>query len=310
MGKDANRRKGFFDRVIRFVEMYPKILVVHADNVGSRQMADIRFELRGKAILLMGKNTMIRTALKGLAERMPQVANLIPEIRLNMGLVFCISDPNEVRSIILANKVPSAARQGLIAPVDVVVPSGATGLDPSQTSFFQALQISTKIVKGQIEIQSPVQLINVGDKVTASQSTLLQKLNIRPFAYGLITKKVYDDGSVYDAAVLDMTDDDVVARMRKAVQNVAALSRAVGMPNQASISHSLVEVFKNCAALCIEAGDYDFPEMENLRKFVEDPSAFASAAPVAVAVADAPAVKEAEPEEESEEEEDMGFSLF
>ena len=34
-------------------------------------------------------------------------------------------------------QVGAPARVGLVAPVDVVVPPGNTGLDPSQTSFFQ-----------------------------------------------------------------------------------------------------------------------------------------------------------------------------
>ena len=37
----------------------------------------------------------------------------------------------------LFQQVGAPARVGLVAPVDVVVPPGNTGLDPSQTSFFQ-----------------------------------------------------------------------------------------------------------------------------------------------------------------------------
>lgn len=77
----------------------------------------------------------------------------------------------------------------------MTVPAGPTGLDPSQTSFFQALSIPTKIQKGQIEIVSDVPLIKPGDKVTASQAALLQKLNIRPFNYGLKVENVYDNGT-------------------------------------------------------------------------------------------------------------------
>lgn len=265
MGKSFKERRGeYFGKITALMEKYPNILVVHADHVGSRQMAEIRLELREKAVILMGKNTMIRTALKQLAERMPQVESLIPEIQLNIGLVFCIDDPVEVRKIIMANRKPAAARQGLIAPVSVSIPPGPTGVDPTQTNFFQALGIATKIVKGQIEIQSEVELIKVGDKVGASQSTLLQKLNIKPFAYGLETKRVYNDGAVYDAAVLDMTDDDIIEKFRKSIQNVAALSKSTSIPTQASAVHSIVEVFKYSTALCLD-GDYSFPQMDKLK---------------------------------------------
>ena len=39
-----------------------------------------------------------------------------------------------------------------MAPVDVFVPAGNTGLGPEKTSFFQALSITTKISRGTIEI--------------------------------------------------------------------------------------------------------------------------------------------------------------
>ena len=71
-----------------------------------------------------------------------------------------------------------------------MVPAGSTGMDPSQTSFFQALGIATKINKGTIEIVADVHLIKAGEKVGASQATLLAKLGVRPFKYGLQLLKV------------------------------------------------------------------------------------------------------------------------
>ena len=44
------------------------------------------------------------------------------------------------------------ARAGAIAPVDVTIPAQVTSLGPEKTSFFQALQIPTKITRGTIEI--------------------------------------------------------------------------------------------------------------------------------------------------------------
>lgn len=48
-----------------------KCFVVGADNVGSTQMHEIRAAIRPKASLLMGKNTMLRKAMKGHMENIP-----------------------------------------------------------------------------------------------------------------------------------------------------------------------------------------------------------------------------------------------
>lgn len=182
-----------------------------------------------------------------------------------MGFVFCKDDLSEIRNIILDNKSPAPARLGVIAPIDVFIPPGPTGMDPSHTSFFQSLGISTKIVKGQIEIQEHVHLIKQGEKVTASSATLLQKFNMKPFSYGVDVRTVYDDGVIYDAKVLDITDEDILEKFSKGVSNVAALSRATGVITEASYPHVFVEAFKNIVALIIDS-DYTFPLMENIKK--------------------------------------------
>uniref|UniRef100_G1N9Q6 Large ribosomal subunit protein uL10 n=1 Tax=Meleagris gallopavo TaxID=9103 RepID=G1N9Q6_MELGA len=136
----------------QLLDDYPKCFVVGADNVGSKQMQQIRMSLRGKAVVLMGKNTMMRKAIRGHLENNPALEKLLPHIRGNVGFVFTKEDLTEIRDMLLANKVPAAARAGAIAPCDVTVPAQNTGLGPEKTSFFQALGITTKISRGTIEI--------------------------------------------------------------------------------------------------------------------------------------------------------------
>ena len=54
--------------------------------------------------------------------------------------------------ILCSEQVQAPARAGALAPLDVKIPAQATTLGPEKTSFFQALQIPTKITKGTIEI--------------------------------------------------------------------------------------------------------------------------------------------------------------
>ena len=67
-----------------------------------------------------------------------------------VALIFTDASVHELRGKIEANKIPTEARIGVVAPIDFAVPAGPTGLDPSQINFFHALNISTNIVKGQI----------------------------------------------------------------------------------------------------------------------------------------------------------------
>jgi len=308
-----SKKPAYFAKLIELLETCPKALIVSVDFVGSKQMQEIRIKLRGKATILMGKNTMIRTCLRNHMAVNEELGldKLVAAINGNIGFIFCHGDMDEIREVVTSNKVPAGAKSGVIAPVDVMLPAGPTGLDPSQTNFFQTLNIPTKIVKGAIELTATQRVCTAGVKISASQAVLLTKMGIKPFEYGMKVVSVYDSGSVFDSAVLDITDEIVVGKFLGAVQNIAALSREAGIPTEASLPHMVSSSLKNLAALCAEI-DFTFPEIQKLKDFLADPSAFASAAPAAGAASGAPAAAaEAAPAAaEEEEEEDMDFDLF
>ena len=64
-----------------------------------------------------------------------------------------------------------------------------------------------------LALQSDVQLIKTGDKVGASEATLLNMLNISPFSFGLVIQQVFDNGSIYNPEVLDITEETLHSRV-------------------------------------------------------------------------------------------------
>ena len=67
----------------------------------------------------MGKNTMVRRALRSILTEYPQFEKLLPHVKGNVGFVFTNGDLKVIRDKILANKVAAPARAGAIAPADV-----------------------------------------------------------------------------------------------------------------------------------------------------------------------------------------------
>merc|ERR1719183_2110073 len=206
-------------------------------------------------------------------------------IKGNIGFIFATNcELDEIREVISQYKVMSAAKAGQVSLVDWKIPSGPTGMDPSQTNFFQALNIATKIVKGQIELVSQYQILKVGEKVSASQQVLLTKLGIRPFEYGMVVQQVYQDASVFSAAVLDIKPEELIAKFCVGIANMAAFSRELGIPTEAGLPHAIGNAFRNVAALVADI-DFTFKEVEDVKKFLADPEAFAAACPAAGAPA-------------------------
>jgi len=303
----ATWKANYFLKIVQLLDEFPKCFIVGADNVGSKQMQHIRISLRGEGVVLMGKNTMMRKAIRGHLDQNPDLEKILPHLKGNVGFVFTKGDLIHVRDKILENKVAAPARAGAIAPVDVRLPAQNTGLGPEKTSFFQALSIPTKIARGTIEILNDVHLIKIGEKVGASEATLLNMLKISPFSYGLKVLQVYDSGSVFEPSVLDITEEDICKRFAEGIANIASVSLEIGYPTVASVPHSLVNGFKNLLAIAAET-DIEFKEAEQMKAYLADPSAFAVAAPVVEQKEEVKEEKKEESEEESDE--DMGFGLF
>jgi len=269
--------------------------------------------------MVVGKNTVIKKAIatriaqpvqddqdyderKGLWSALPQLERLTGYCKGKIGFIFSDAPVFELKPIIEANKVPTPAKVGSIAPIDVTVPPGPTGLDPSQISFFHALSITTKIQKGQIEITKEFKVCTKGKKVGNSEAVLLQKLNIKPFLYGMEIKFVYDDGAILTPEIFNMSPDEILGKFKTGVNNLTALSLGLGLPNELSIPHIIVNGFKNLAAIGLETG-LKFKELDNLSSGpapAQEVKASEPAKPVE-------AKKEEKKKEEKKEEEDVGL---
>ncbi|KAJ3034640.1 ribosomal protein P0 (A0) (L10E) [Rhizophlyctis rosea] len=314
-GDGRVKKEAYFQKLTQLLEEYPTVFIVNVDNVGSNQMHQVRHALRGQGVVLMGKNTMVRKALRNLIPENPNYEKLMNVVKGNVGFVFTKGDLKKVRETILSNRVRAPAKAGATAPVDVVVPAGNTGLEPGKTSFFQALSIPipTKIARGTIEISTDVVLIKTGDKVGVSEATLLNMLNISPFTYGLSILTIYDSGTVFSPDVLDIEESSLIGNLLTGIQTIAAISLAIGFPTVASVPHSLIRGYKNVIGVAL-ATDYSFEAADRIKEILADPSKFAAAAAAsAPAASSGAAAEEAAPAKEEEKEEsddDMGFGLF
>jgi large subunit ribosomal protein LP0 len=307
MGGKTGNKAGYFDKLKGLLEEYHSIFIVSVDNVSSQQMHEIRQSLRGNGVVLMGKNTMVRRALKTFVADSPEYERLLPFVKGNIGFVFTNGDLKDIRDKILANKVAAPARAGAVAPSDVWVPAGNTGMEPGKTSFFQALGVPTKIARGTIEITTDLKLVEAGSKVGPSEATLLNLLNISPFTYGMGIAQVYDQGNTFPSDVLDIGEEQLLKSFSSAITTIASLSLALNFPTLPSVIHSVVNSYKKVLAIAIET-EISWPEIEELKDRIANPDAYAAAAPAAAAAGPAETKAEEKKEEsEKEESDDEGF---
>jgi len=308
MGGKSVNKAAYFDKLKGLLDEYKTIFIVCVDNVSSQQMHEIRVSLRGEAVVLMGKNTMVRRALKGFVGDNPEYERLLPHVKGNIGFIFTNGDLKEIRSKILANRVAAPARAGAVAPADVYVPAGNTGMEPGKTSFFQALGIPTKIARGTIEITTDLKLVETGAKVGASEATLLNMLNISPFTYGMTISQIYDEGQTFGSEVLDIEESQLLSAFSTAIATITTISLAANYPTLPSVIHSILNSYKKALAVAIGT-EYSWPEIDELKDRIANPDAYETAPPEPTTTT----VEETKPEEKEtkdEEEEESGDEGF
>jgi len=307
MGGLKSDKGAYFSKLKSLLEEYRSVFIVTVDNVSSQQMHQVRQALREEAVVLMGKNTMVRRALKGFVAENPDYERLLPHVRGNVGFVFTNGDLKDIRDKILANKVAAPARAGAVAPLDVWVPAGNTGMEPGKTSFFQALGVPTKIARGTIEITTDLKLVEAGGKVGPSEAALLNMLNISPFTYGLGVAQVYDSGNTFAPEVLDIGEEQLLKTFTSAITTISCISLAINFPTLPSVIHSFFNSYKNVLAVAIET-DITWEGISELKDRIANPDAYASAAPAAGAATETAAATETKAEEsEKEDSDEEGF---
>jgi len=211
----------------------------------------------------------------------------------NTGIIFTNGNLSTIKEILDSETRGAPAKAGSIAPDDVIIKAGPTGLDPKQTSFFQTLNIQTKINKSQVEIITEKQIIHAGDKVEATHAALLDKLKITPFSYKMHVKHVYDNGKMIDPKVLDIKSADIVASFKKAITNLASASLGSGYIVKAAAPHLIGNAFKNLVGVTYETA-FTFKQAEALK------NAASSAAAAPAAGGAAPKEEEKAEEEEAD----------
>ena len=94
MGGKSGTKAIYFDKLKGLLQEYKSIFIVTVDNVSSQQMHKIRKSLRSdgevQGVVLMGKNTMVRRAIKGFISEFPEYERLLPHVKGMMGCPHCI----------------------------------------------------------------------------------------------------------------------------------------------------------------------------------------------------------------------------
>jgi len=299
----------------RVFKEYPTIGLAALYRVKANQLHEMRRKLRGTALLKVSKNALVKMALKELMENgeFKRSDALFKHLEGQNILIFTKEDPFKLARMLDEVKIPSFARPGDIAPEDIVVQEGNTGLPPGPlVSEFNEVGLPARIVSGSIWISKTTVIAKKGDVISDKLASVLAKLGVKPVKVGLNLKVAYSDGLVYPVEMLKLDIESYKNELLKAWENAFKLALALKYLTPETLPRILIECYSTSLRLALSIG-YLTPETLPLliQKALIETSIIGSLTFKAEGSEKRKVEKEELSKEEKKEEEEIGLaSLF
>lgn len=207
------------DELVDLLETYDSVGVVSVTGIPSKQLQDMRRGLHGSAALRMSRNTLLVRALEEVDDGLEELTQYISG---EVGLVATNDNPFGLFQQLEESKTPAPINAGEVAPNDIVIPEGDTGIDPGPfVGELQQIGANARIQEGSIKVMEDSVVVEEGETVSTDVANVLTELGIEPKEVGLDLRGVYSEGVLFTPEELEID----VEEYRADIQSAAASAR-------------------------------------------------------------------------------------
>jgi len=276
------------------IEENPVIGILDMDQLPSKQLQQIKKEMKEFANVRMERKTLMNLALENAGKK--DITTLNPDEAVQPAFIFSNKDPFQLYSLIQRNKTSAAAQGGEEAPSDIEIPDGDTGIGPGpMLGKLQGAGLQVQVDDGTIHVQKPGVIVEKGDTITEDDAEILNQVGIEPLEIGLTLKIAYSEGEIFTAEELDIDTEQYRTDIEAAAGTAFNLAVNAGIVNKTTAPSIVGQASKKARNLAISQG---LPEKETIEETIS------YAASNAKGVNSQIDIKEPETEEEDEEEEE------
>ncbi len=279
------------------LEDYDVIGILDMQSLPARQLQEIESEIEEFADIKMSRKTLMNIAL-GNAEK-EGIDQLDTDEAMQPAFIFSEKDPFQLYQLIQENQTSAAADGGEIAPNDIEIPEGDTGIGPGpMLGKLQQAGAQVQVQDGSIHVQEPSVIVEAGEEITEEDAEILNQIGIEPLQIGLDLVVAYSDGEIFRADDLAIDVDEYREDIEAAAAAGFNLAVNAGVVNETTAPAIISEAAQKAKNVSISEG---LPEEETIEEAV---SYAASAAESVDSEVDLEAAKEElqEDDEESAEE--------
>jgi large subunit ribosomal protein L10 len=234
---------------------YKLIGLVDIYGIPAQQVQQIRRNLRGKAVIKVTRNTLIKHAFEEIGG---DVKNLAKYISGHSAIIFTNDNPFKLFKQLEKTKTKMAAKAGEKAPEDIVIPGGPTSFKPGPiVGELQQAGIPAAIEGGKVKIRETKTVVKKGGVINAKLAAILVKLDVKPMDVGVILQAAFHDGNIYEPSVLAVDETVILGQIALAARQATALSVEAAYPTKDTAAAVITKAVRDARAVAIDAAVYE-----------------------------------------------------
>lgn len=249
----SEKKKEEVKSVAEELNKYPVIGLLDMFKLPSKQLQEMREKLKGKAKIKMVRKSIMKRAMENVDKK--GIRELEMKIQNQPALLFSNTDPFELGRIIESSKSFAAAKEGDVAPKDIVVKAGKTSLKAGPViGELQRIKIPAGVEGENIIIKEDAVVVKKGENIEKNTADVLTKLGIEPIEISLNLLAVWDQGVIYPKDILFIPLEKYENDIREAYQNAFNLSLNIVFLTRETLPLLLSKAYKEAIGLAGKLG--------------------------------------------------------
>lgn len=232
------------------INEYNVVAFASLNKVRAAQLQELAKRFRSEIFMKVSKNILVKRALE--QSDKPNIQDLTEHLEGSNTLLFTNMNPFTLSLTLEKNKIKATAKAGDIAPEDIIIPAGNTGLPPGPAiSELNDAGIRTRIEAGSVWVIRETTVASKGDAIQPNVASVLSKLDIRPLEVGLRVVAAYEDGLVFSTNQLLPDVESLRIQFADASTHAYNLAMASSYPTSQTIGSLLQLAHLNARNLAI-----------------------------------------------------------
>ncbi len=252
MAHVAESKKKIVKEFCDLVNSYPVIGVVDMENLPTAQLQKMRGQLRGKVVIRMTKRRFMNIVLDKVKDNKKGIEEMKNYLTGMPALLFTKDDPFKLAKTLKRSMSTAPAKQGQVAPKDIIVSAGPTPFSPGPViSELASAGIKTGIENGKIVVKSDAVVVKKGNKVSAAIAGILVRLGVEPMNVGLNLIAVYDNGTIFTRDVLNIDEEEFIKKIKISYNSAIGLALELSFLTKETTEIMIAKAFREAKSLAL-----------------------------------------------------------